>query len=156
MIIIASLPKSWDPIVSSLYDSKTSAEVTARINLHWSRITNRQLSAGTAATALQTKTLQPPRNQMQCTNPNCGRKGHTIEYCYWKGGGREGKFPPGFRGRIPGSATTAATSDTTDTVGANLASTITYALHTVVAKSSTGEEAVVVTLLTPGQPTTAS
>ena len=35
---------------------------------------------------------------LQCTNPNCLKKGHTIERCWAKGGGLEGKGPKNLNG----------------------------------------------------------
>ena len=34
------------------------------------------------------------RDDLLCTNtPNCGRRGHTSDQCYEKGGGKEGQAP---------------------------------------------------------------
>ena len=47
--------------------------------------------------ALQTSTSkQKKRSQLICVNPNCRHQGHTIEMCYWPGGGKEEQFSPGF------------------------------------------------------------
>ncbi|KAG5349316.1 hypothetical protein C0989_004679, partial [Termitomyces sp. Mn162] len=29
------------------------------------------------------------QRKLICTNPNCNQTGHTVENCYWKGGGKE-------------------------------------------------------------------
>jgi hypothetical protein len=39
----------------------------------------------------QSNKLRNPN--LTCSNPNCGRQGHTIESCWAKGGHREGKGP---------------------------------------------------------------
>ncbi|KNZ80321.1 hypothetical protein J132_06392, partial [Termitomyces sp. J132] len=94
-IVISSLPASWDYIVASLQSTKTSVELIAGLNVHWERLKERSTSAGATSTALLTKMPQTQR-KLVCANSNCGRTGHTIENCYWKGGGKEGQFPPNF------------------------------------------------------------
>ncbi|KAF9444571.1 hypothetical protein P691DRAFT_635916, partial [Macrolepiota fuliginosa MF-IS2] len=58
-IVLGSLPRSWDSIVSTLYRTTSSP-------------------------------------QLVCSNQNCRQSGHTIEDCYWPGGGKQGQFPPNF------------------------------------------------------------
>jgi hypothetical protein len=51
-------------------------------------------TVATSPTALNTSA--PKR---RCTNPGCKaiyKTSHTIENCYWSGGGKEGQFPPNF------------------------------------------------------------
>jgi len=94
MIILSSLPKSWDPIVGTLYTATSSAALIAALKTHWLRIRSREPNV---PTALQVKArTSNPHNQLLCMNPNCKRRGHAIENCYWQGGGKEGQFPPGF------------------------------------------------------------
>ena len=45
--------------------------------------------------ALQAQT----KPKLVCINSNCKWDGHTIKNCYWKGGRKEGQFPPNFRNR---------------------------------------------------------
>jgi len=45
-------------------------------------------------------------------NPNCKWRGHSIENCYWQGGGKEGQFPPGF-GQCGGGSGNILTTNTT-------------------------------------------
>ena len=94
-IIISSLPALWDYIVASLQSTKMSVKLVAGLTVHWERIKEQSSSAGTTLTALFTKTSQPQK-KLVCVNPNCGRTGHAIKNCYWKGGGKEGQFPPNF------------------------------------------------------------
>jgi len=94
MIILSSLPKSWDPIVGTLYTATSSATLIAALKTHWLQIHSCEANA---PTTLQVK-ARPlnPRNQLLCTNFNCKRRGHSIENCHWQGDGKEGQFPPGF------------------------------------------------------------
>jgi hypothetical protein len=127
MIVLSSLPESWDSVVGTLYEAKSSADVINRLTIHWNRIDRSKSVTNPAmtVTALQTD-VRRPRSQLQCTNRNCGRRGHTIANCYWRGGGKEGQFPPGFgqRGGGNGSMTQSATSTTnTSSVTAALTDT---------------------------------
>jgi hypothetical protein len=65
---------------------------TARTNDNSKRTrTNDQASGGPSKRARTT-------NQVTCTNPNCGRKGHTFSSCLTYGGGNEGGYTPEWRG----------------------------------------------------------
>jgi len=98
MIILSSLPAFWDSVIGTLYDAKSSADVISCLMIHWNRIDRSKSITNPAnvVTALQMD-ARHSCNQLQCTNTNCGRWGHTIANCYWCGGGKEGQFPPGFR-----------------------------------------------------------
>ena len=125
MIVLSSLPASWDSVVRTLYEAKSSADVINRLMIHWNRIdcSKSVTNSPTTVTALQTD-VKKPQNQLQCTNQNCGRCGHTIANCYWRGGGKEGQFPPGFRQRGGGhNSTTQSTAPTTNTSSAMAALT---------------------------------
>ncbi|KAG6858934.1 hypothetical protein C0991_001614 [Blastosporella zonata] len=76
--------------------------------VHWECLATHAVEARPSVTALQAKTLPPVKPKLTCINTNCGRTGHTINNCYWRGGGKEGQFPPNFgkRGRTTaGNAT---------------------------------------------------
>lgn len=107
-IVLNSLPCSWDAVIASLYSTKTSVDAISQLNVHWLRINHDRIQNPThAVTALQaTPNNHRQRSQLVCSNPNCKRKGHTIEICYWPGSGKEGQFPPGFgkRGGVRGTA----------------------------------------------------
>lgn len=118
-IILNSLPRSWDPIVATLYTTKSSRDAINQLMAHWARISrDRVTNPQTTTSALQTTTpsrnRERQRNQspLQCNNPNCGRRGHTIENCYWPGGGKAGQFPAGF-GRRGGMRNTNSTGQNT-------------------------------------------
>jgi len=102
-IIILSLPESWSVAMAPLYNPKmTSADVIARLQIWHTKSYKNKLTNnnGHNIMALQTSTPKyRQRSQLICTNPNCQRRRHTIEMCYWEGRGKEGQFPPGFRKR---------------------------------------------------------
>jgi len=56
-------------------------------------------------------------------NSNCKQRGHTIDVCYWPGGGKEGQFPPGFgkRGGTRGTAIDTKQGSSCYTPTANIA-----------------------------------
>ena len=108
-IIILSLPKSWTSATAPLYNpNMTSADAIARLQIwHTKSHKNQLIHSSRNTIALQTSIpRQGQRFQLICTNPNCWHHGHTIEMCYWPGGGKEGQFPLGFgkRGGFRGSA----------------------------------------------------
>ena len=81
---------------------------------------------GQNSMALYTTTpKQRTNSQLICTNPNCKRRGHTIEVCYWPGGEKEGQFPPGFgkRGGARGTAVGTRQGSSHQTPTANVAKT---------------------------------
>ncbi|KAG6825054.1 hypothetical protein H0H92_004996 [Tricholoma furcatifolium] len=92
-IIISSLPESWNFIVAAVQYTKTSAELIAGLTVHWDRLREQSAIAKSTATALLTKSSKP-RSSLICVNQNCKRTGHTIENCYWPGGGKEGHTSP--------------------------------------------------------------
>ncbi|KAG6867569.1 hypothetical protein C0993_001071 [Termitomyces sp. T159_Od127] len=91
-----SLPESWNTIVASMYATTTSAALIAGLSVHWEHLRMQRHIPGTTATALQAAT-KPQRLGIVCLNPHCKRTGHTMENCYWRGGGKEGQFPQNFR-----------------------------------------------------------
>ena len=97
-ILLNSLPSSWDPVAASLYKDIPISETISQLQVWWLRISrNRPINSPRSITALQTNTYNPrDYPQVVCANPNCRRRSHTIEVCYWPGGGKEGQFPPGF------------------------------------------------------------
>ena len=81
-IVINSLPRSWDPIIASLFKDMPSSEAISQLDIWWLRISRDQLSQQISALQISRPTTQE-RNQLICTNPNCRRQGHTIKQCYW-------------------------------------------------------------------------
>jgi hypothetical protein len=110
-IVLSALPQSWDPIVATLYTTQSSRDAINQLMTHWAQISRDWISnACTSTSALQVSANRQGcdrnRSQLVCTNPNCNRQGHTIEDCYWQGGGKAGQFPAWFRkrGRVKGNA----------------------------------------------------
>jgi len=104
-IIINSLLRSWDPIVTSLFKDMPTSEAISQLDTWWLCISQdwppRQISA--------LQIFRPAnREQIQliCSNPNCKRCRYTIKQCYWKGKGKKEQFSSGFgkRGGARGSA----------------------------------------------------
>jgi len=129
-IILTSLPETWDTIVATLYDAKSSAHTIARLDMHWSRINrNGKVSTATSSSVALQANAKPGGNVKRCANTNCKRKGHVIEDCYWPGGGKEGQFPPGFgkRGGASGNAIGAVSGSQTASTNAAVVQTA-YAL----------------------------
>jgi hypothetical protein len=126
IIILASLPSSWDTIVATLYETPTSVELVSKLNFHWARIGKNVPTTKGGITALAANTKPASlRAVLQCANPKCGRRGHLIADCYWEGGGKEGQFPPHFRKKVvvntPGNQSGSTTTPTASTVTAALA-----------------------------------
>ena len=94
-IIITALPQSWDPIVALLLRTMTSIETVAQLNTWWLRVSCHRSTNSVKALQIN-RPFQRDRNQLICTNPNCKRRGHTIDICYWPGGRKESQFPPRF------------------------------------------------------------
>ena len=146
-ILIRSIPPStkWLPVIPSLYHLPTSAEIISTLLAHGMILergtTKSATSAGSSNTVLTAQTSG------SCTNPNCKarkRSTHTIENCYWPGGGKEGQFPANFRNKSKANAatsssttssSTAETSDSTTTPSTNCtcASTSAHNDHIVLA-----------------------
>jgi len=105
MILLTSLPASWNPIIATCIKDGTSTEAISLLET-WSLHFSPKSSINPVAALQVTKPPRKDRNQLVCINPNCNRQGHTIEMCYWRGGGKEGQFPLGFgkRGRFKGTA----------------------------------------------------
>ncbi|KNZ74150.1 hypothetical protein J132_07797 [Termitomyces sp. J132] len=141
-ILMTSLPESWNAVVAGMYTMTTTKDVVVALMVHWDRLISQKQKAGILATALQTQT-NPLKPKLVCINPNCRQSGHIIKNCYWKGGGKEGQFPPNFRNRGKTSKTLSTETPTqTTTPTANVATSltpqvpeqphVTYALSTMV------------------------
>lgn len=130
-IILNALPRSWDSIVATLYTTKTSRDAINQLMTHWARVSrDRVVNPQTTTSALQASTTRNNRerqryqSQLHCSNPNCNRNGHTIENCYWPGGGKAGQFPVSF-GKRGGARGTATSNNTNQQTSANAVATTT-------------------------------
>ena len=67
----------------------TAAALSSRIEQEIVYKTRREGVSETALMARSGKSFKKP--QKVCSNSNCGRTGHTVDTCFTKGGGMEGK-----------------------------------------------------------------
>ena len=100
-ILIASLPESWNAVVAGIYSMTESKDMVAALTVHWDCLVLQKQKTGISTMALQVQTKQ----KFVCINPNCWQNGHTIDNCYWRGGGKEGHFLPNFRNKSKTSRT---------------------------------------------------
>jgi transposase InsO family protein len=105
MILITSLPESWDNYTSSYLGASNNAPTLSSFKLvailieEDRRRKERGDSVGTTLQARNRKggnTGRKSDNGKECTN--CRKKGHTREDCWNKGGGKEGQGPRGRKG----------------------------------------------------------
>jgi hypothetical protein len=92
LIVIASMPKEWNIYISTLDNYKTSAEVIAKLQSH-DALLARDRKPVAVQTVQALATSRNPRSDLVCTNPVCGRTGHTIDKCFKPGGGMAGQYP---------------------------------------------------------------
>ncbi|KAJ7129925.1 hypothetical protein C8R46DRAFT_925191, partial [Mycena filopes] len=110
-IFISLLGEEWDTVVPVLHTFKTSAEVISFVNMHAERL-NRTGVPSTSTPAPQVLAAntnfesrdarRAARRNLICTNSQCGadgKKGHTIENCFWPGGGKAGQWPSWWKGK---------------------------------------------------------
>ena len=119
-IFLTSLPPSWSPIVAICLKEGSSTETISFLET-WSYHFSPNKHHNPVAALQINKSIQKDQNQLICINPNSRRQGHTIEVCYWPGGGKEGQFLPGFgkRGGVRGSATNTQQGGFRPTIKAN-------------------------------------
>lgn len=107
MILITSLPESWDNYTSSYLGSSgnkptlSSHELIAILMEEDRRRKGRNDSAGTSLQAKGNKGGKSGRKSTGDPNVecyNCHKKGHMSKDCWAKGGGKEGQGPRGRRG----------------------------------------------------------
>ncbi|KAJ3911075.1 hypothetical protein F5877DRAFT_86518 [Lentinula edodes] len=103
VIVLASLPKDWDADIRHL-PGKTSSEAFIYLQGIWLQREKRRTEEEReekkvkALLAMHVASAQAPdKNRPTCANPNCKKIGHTIQRCWAKGGGAEGKGPNGWR-----------------------------------------------------------
>jgi len=92
LIVIASMPKEWNIYISTLDTFKTTAEVIAKLHSHDALIARDRKPVGVQIVqALATS--RNSRSGLICSNPICGRTGHTVDQCFKASGGMEGQYP---------------------------------------------------------------
>ncbi len=121
-ILIDSFPESWDPVISTLHGEKDIIKIVARLSAHGDRVAgrgshptnststdllNQALHASITALAQQIQSLnttnrceqRPSNGKSHEANENCKGIGHTIEECWKIGGGKQGQYPPWWKGK---------------------------------------------------------
>ncbi|KAJ2915280.1 hypothetical protein MD484_g5123, partial [Candolleomyces efflorescens] len=118
MIVISSLPESWDVFTTSYLGAHSTSDETLKavefIPILLDEDRRRKSREGGSETSLQARSK---KSDMECFN--CRRKGHVKKDCWAKGGGKEGKGPRGRRGKE-------RTNQATDNTDLNLAVAVTY------------------------------
>ncbi|KAF8175356.1 hypothetical protein BJ912DRAFT_798362, partial [Pholiota molesta] len=85
------------------------------------------------------------QSQEKCSNPVCGRLGHTIERCFKPGGGMAGQYPDWWKRRGGGSGNSSTTNSGASTPATNIAASavsdpnMNFAFATSTLASRTGE-----------------
>jgi hypothetical protein len=102
MIFMTSLNEDWRHVIPVLRTFVTSTEVInfvleeAETNTHLNPpIPTTTLATNTFNNAARDAQRAAHKNQV-CTNTTCsaeGKKGHTIDECFWPGRGKEGQWP---------------------------------------------------------------
>ena len=102
MILITSLPESWDNYTSSYLGSSgnkpelKSHELVAVLIEEDQRRKGRQTDAATTLQAKGHSKGKPADPNVVCYN--CHKKGHMSKDCWAKGRGHEGQGPKGWKG----------------------------------------------------------
>jgi hypothetical protein len=102
--ILASLPDTYCKYMSGIIASVEATGQTlhpdAIVWIVLEEVTRKEILACETKSkarevALLTKEQKskPSKFSLKCSNPKCGRMGHTIEDCYAEGGGKEGQAP---------------------------------------------------------------
>ncbi|KAE9383151.1 hypothetical protein BT96DRAFT_951595 [Gymnopus androsaceus JB14] len=138
LIVIASMPEAWKDYVLNIPGMFSSEAFTYLHCLYLDKVgRNRDteddlikkkvaaLFAQHLAThAASSSTLPPKRERPICTNPSCPSKvGHTIDRCWAKGGGAEGKAPKSWKEKYGPNGTKASSSDTFSPIDVYIGST---------------------------------
>ena len=102
LLLIMSLPKSWDPFMTSYFGSKADSKATTitsseLIELLISEDGRRHAKSADNEVANATHIRKFNKKGGKHSNgpacSNCGQSGHTIQDCWSKGGGKEGQGP---------------------------------------------------------------
>ncbi|EDQ98952.1 uncharacterized protein LACBIDRAFT_335517 [Laccaria bicolor S238N-H82] len=121
--LLDSFPKFWDPIILNLYDKEDLSEVIMKLTSHGECLANRAsettkttnhafdsvkaLEATVHTLQAEVKTLRtrpggssnPNKSHLVCSNPSCRKTGHLIPDCFQMGGGKQGQYPPWWKGK---------------------------------------------------------
>jgi hypothetical protein len=112
-IAIRSLPVTMKYITPTLHTLSTITDIENLLSITTDDDGSTMRRGNGGASSVFAATIGHRRGG--CTNPNCKARNpetHTVENCYWPGGGKEGQFPPGF-GRANSNANTTDTQQHT-------------------------------------------
>ncbi|KAG6904047.1 hypothetical protein DXG01_012967 [Tephrocybe rancida] len=97
--IFTSLPPSYSTIIKILKNHRSAGDIEFIVERILMEETTQKAGQATiegpghhAAFSARAR----PRSTLTCVNSVCeeaGRKGHTIDNCFWPGGGKEGQWP---------------------------------------------------------------
>jgi hypothetical protein len=130
MTFIASLGDPWRHVTPVLRTYDTSGEVIDFLIEEEQAHNGNNVPVPTTALAVNTSQFpsrdarKAARKALVCTNLTCGaqgKRGHTIDECYWPGGGKAGQWPDWWVGKHHGTPQTTA----------NIAQTYAFAMWTV-------------------------
>jgi hypothetical protein len=94
LLLITSLPDSWDAFTTSFFGSSYATTTTislATLITTLSEEAERRRAKANAMESAQRAVGKSSHPKPICTN--CKKSGHSIEYCYSEGGGKEGQAP---------------------------------------------------------------
>jgi hypothetical protein len=145
MIVLDSLPDSWMVFISTLHTETTSSAAIACIIAHATMLAARAPISNSASAQAMAAQGRHSRSQEKCSNPVCGRLGHTIERCFKPGGGMAGQYPDWWKRRGGGSGNSSTTNSGASTPATNIAASavsdpnVNFAFATSTLASRTGE-----------------
>ncbi|KAJ3759254.1 hypothetical protein EV360DRAFT_82285 [Lentinula raphanica] len=119
MIFLDSFPRTptWLVMTGNLMGEPSFSVIVSRLDEYFLHMGGGMKSPGVSigsgdrVSALQAEVEQlkallvqnrpqgPANPDLQCSNPNCKGKGHTIENCWKMGGGKQGQYPKWWKGR---------------------------------------------------------
>ncbi|KAE9406859.1 hypothetical protein BT96DRAFT_1048017 [Gymnopus androsaceus JB14] len=129
MIVIASMPDTWKDYVLNVPGLFSAEAFTYLHRLYLDKVGRARdgdddyikkrvaalVAQHLATQAASSSSLSPKRERPICTNPLCPTKiGHTIDRCWARGGGAEGKAPKSWKDKYGTKASVVDTSSPID------------------------------------------
>jgi len=118
MIVLRSMPKSWNTLISTLMSTKMLNKVIVQLMLHGQLLAYNASpvvtpSQSTHALATQTQSHSHQCSTDVCTNPVCGHTGHTLDRCFKLDGEMAGQYLAWWGKCSGGSSSNSSTGVTT-------------------------------------------